>query len=309
MSNFKQPLGGTELMYHELQSRLDPKYFEKFSIFNYANSADMSKHTIYWNQLSYDQAAVQFLRDIGYLDAIKSFVFVSHWQAESFRKMFNIPSNKIHVIQNACIGVKPVLEPEPGDQRSKEKIKICYTSTPWRGLNVLLGAWKLLNRDDCELHVFSSTKIYGEQFAAEHESHYDPLYKLCKALPNVIYRGSIPNDELRNELSDFRILAYPCTFEETSCISVIDALCAGLRVVTSSIGALPETTEGWANVYSYVDDIDLHMQRFAEILNKEIDIIASGIYNRRLFVQSKLYGSKWSWDSRITEWTEYLKSL
>ena len=76
---FDKPKGGTELMYDELMKRLPDNYREQFSIFNYLPHADFSKKTIYWNQLSYDQEAVQFLKDPQYIDQIDHFVFVSHW--------------------------------------------------------------------------------------------------------------------------------------------------------------------------------------------------------------------------------------
>ncbi len=38
-----KPLGGTELMYNELMSRLDPKILERYSIFNYISNADFNK--------------------------------------------------------------------------------------------------------------------------------------------------------------------------------------------------------------------------------------------------------------------------
>jgi hypothetical protein len=68
--------------------------------------------------------------------------------------------------------------------------------------------------------VFSSCKIYGKDFA-KNDVQYLDLYEKCNQLPNVFYRGSIPNEELRNELPSFDILAYPNTFEETSYIAKI----------------------------------------------------------------------------------------
>jgi glycosyltransferase involved in cell wall biosynthesis len=300
MAMFDTPLGGTELMYNELMRRLPDTYKERFSIFNYLPNADFSKKTIFWNQLSYDQDAVQFLNDQKYIDQIDHFVFVSHWQSEMFRKIFNIPGYKTHVIKNACIGVEPKI------YTKSDTIKICYTSTPWRGLEVLLNAWELMNLENCELHVFSSCKIYGKDFA-KNDVQYLDLYEKCNQLPNVFYRGSIPNEELRNELPSFDILAYPNTFEETSCISVIDALSAGLRVITSNLGALPETTEGLARIYPYMMDNKKHSEKFTKILSEEIKLIKSG-----LFVptnQIGIYEPRWSWRTRIKEWKNFLNGL
>lgn len=298
-----KPIGGTELMYHELMKRLPQSYKDEFSIFNYWNYADHTKRLIFWNQLSYDQSAIQFLNNIENIDKIEQFVFVSHWQAEKFRQIYNIPGYKTAVIKNACIGT------EPKTVRNDNKVKICYTSTPWRGLDVLLNSWELLNPQDAELHVFSSCKIYGDDFAESEENKYEHLYDKCNSLPNVIYRGFTSNDTLRQELPSFDILAYPNTFEETSCIAVIEALSAGARVLTSSLGALPETTEGWANIYSYLPNKDIHAIKFAQLLNNEIQNVKTDTMTEFLKIQQHIYYSRWNWDFRFQEWITLLNTL
>jgi len=298
-----KPMGGTELMYEELMKRLPQEYKDKFSIFTYPANADDTKYSIYWNHLSYDQPSVQFLSEPTNVDKINNFVFISHWQSEQFRKVYNVPGYKTQVIKNACFDV------EQRKTGSREKVKICYTSTPWRGLDVLLHAWELANTTDCELHIFSSTKIYGKDFAINNENYYQELYDKCEALEGVVYRGFVSNEELRKELSSFDILAYPCTFEETSCIAVIEALSAGLRVVTSNLGALPETTEGWARIYPYLANKKLHALHFADILEEEINKIKSGELDSHLELQKQVYAPRWSWDQRIKEWISYLNTL
>ncbi len=297
-----KPMGGSELMYNELIRRIDTSVLDNVSIFNYPAYADVNKKTIYWNQLSYDQQSVMFLKEAGSIDVIDHFVFVSHWQSEIFRKTFNIPGYKTSVIKNACIGVSK------RKSGKRDKLKICYTSTPWRGLDILLGAWELLNPQNCELHIFSDTKIYGTDFANNEESKYQYLYDKAKSLNGVVYRGTISNEELRNELGEFDIIAYPSTFEETSCISVIDGLSAGLRVICSNLGALPETTEGWARMYPYLANPELHIEKFANILNEEINFVFSGGFDEISEIQSTIYSNRWSWDRRILQWNELLKS-
>jgi FkbM family methyltransferase len=300
---FNKPMGGTELMYEELMKRLPQFYKDRYSIFNYLPQADFSKTTVYWNQLSYDQEAVQALANPELIEKIDHFVYVSNWQAEKFRQVFGVPGFKTEVIKNACIGV------DTRQAGPKEKVKLCYVSTPWRGLDVLLDAWEILKPDNCELHVFSSCKIYGEEFANQSENLYQPLYDKCLQLPGVVYRGSIPNEDLRRELPSFDILAYPNTFEETSCIAVIEALSAGLRVVCSNLGALPETTEGFARIYPYLVDKKLHAEKFASILSYEIDYALKNKAASLLNLQVSSYKPRWSWENRIYDWINFLNKI
>jgi FkbM family methyltransferase len=299
---FDKPLGGTELMYNELMSRLPNAYKEQFSIFNYISQADFSKRTIFWNQLSHDQEAVQWLSDKNNIEHINNFVFVSNWQSENYRKIFGIPAYKSKVLKNAYARLSNV-------EKDTQKIKICYTSTPYRGLDVLLMAWEILNPRGCELHVFSSTKIYGTEFAATQEQIYEPLYQKCNELQNVVYRGSVPNDELLNELGSFHFMAYPSTFEETSCIAVIEAISNGLRVICSNLGALPETTQGWAHVYNYPENKEFHAIKLAEILHEEIEMLRRGYFQEASQNQKIIYSQLYNWDYRVFEWKQYLSKI
>jgi hypothetical protein len=76
--------------------------------------------------------------------------------------------------------------------------------------------------------------------------------------------------------------------------------------VTSSLGALPETTEGWARIYPYLMDKNTHADVFASILKEEIEAIRNGV---SLENQKKIYAPRWSWNSRINQWTNYLDTL
>ena len=302
MDTFDRPMGGTELMFEELQNRLTEEQKEKFSIFNYIQDADFDKFTIFWNQLSYDQEAVLFLSDPEMVEKIGHFVFVSHWQAEKFRQMFGIPGYKTSVIKNAAL---PTVRRKTG---KRDVVKLCYTSTPWRGLDVLLAAWETLKPENAELHVFSSCNIYGPEFA-KNDENFQGLYDKCEELDGVVYRGSVDNFSLRKELPYFDILAYPSTFEETSCISVIESLSCGLKVVTSNLGALPETTEGWARMYPVLNSPELHTLRFAKILNEEIEKIRENSEESHLSSQMSVYNTRWTWDFRINQWNELFNDL
>ena len=49
-------------------------------------------------------------------------------------------------------------------------------------------------------------------------------------------------------------MRYPNTFKETSCLCLIEAMSAGCVCVHSSLGALPDTSNGLTCMYEYTPD-------------------------------------------------------
>lgn len=114
-----------------------------------------------------------------------------------------------------------------------------YASTPFRGLNLLVQSWPRLRArvPEAELHVFSSMNIYG----AADSQEYQQLYAAAKALPGLHYHGAQNQRVIRETSRVCRVLAYPCTFPETSCLAAMEAMASGCVVVATALGALPET--------------------------------------------------------------------
>lgn len=279
-----KPQGGTELLVANLRKRVD------LSGINLIVSACLPLHhslpNIMWQHLNTDENAVQGLNDAEYVRGLDAIVFVSDWQRQKYLRVFNLPPEKCHVIRNA-------IEPIPVHKKPS-KIRLIYTSTPWRGLDRLISAYKQLNRQDVELHVYSGTKIYGQAFHDQSGAQFQPLYDALKTLPNCTHYDLATNAEVRQALQSAHILAYPNTWEETSCLSAIEALAAGCKVVTTRNGALTETCGDWAD-YATVED-------FAAALNKAIDEYS---YN---LDQVEYYNTAYGWDTRAKEWEAFLDS-
>ena len=300
------PLGGSELQWNALFSKLPAELLKNKNIIKSIcdpKTLVKDKINILWEQLSYDQPNVQALRDRKYVDDLDWIIFNSHWSYNQFRLRFKIPEYKTRVLQNF---IHPFPHPLKKDN---SKIKLIYTSTPWRGLAILMRTVEMLNekRKDFEVDIYSSTLLYGSEFYKVHEKKYQSLFDKCKEIPNINYKGYANNEEVRQALMKSHILAYPCIFEETSCLAAIEAMAAGCKVVTTNYGALPETCGRFARYICFEPNAQRLIDSYTEVLNEEMDNIFTEKTRNSLQLQANHYNTEWSIETRLKEWEAFLE--
>ena len=300
----KDSKGGSELLHNKLINKLNIDLLDDIDIVLNCTTDNLSnkKIIVNWQHLSWDQPCLeQLYRDYKF----DYYVFVSNWQYEKFRyfKKNYINEDNSLIIKNAVESVPYIEKP-----RTK-KYKLIYTSTPWRGLDVLLKSFSLLNRDDVELHIFSSTIIYGKQYDILFGSEYEDLYNVARSMKNVKYYGFASNDEVLEAVKESHIFSYPNTWEETSCMSALESAMSGCDLVTTNYGALYETLGDWSSYVNYNSDINKLALNFAKQLNKNIDNFWKEETQERLYEQHKYFKRHYSWDVRIKEWESFLKSI
>jgi len=298
------PKGGTEILRANLEKRINPKKYgiNLMTFFNHPDNLVSGKSNVLWNHQNIDQPSIVGLTDPEGVKELDGVIFVSNWQMENYRRIVDLPLDKCYVIKNA-------IEPIDWVEKPREKIKLVYTSTPWRGLDVLLHIFEELDRDDVELHIYSSTKIYGDKFDLENKLLFTDLFQKAKSMKNVVYHGYKNNDKVRSALQQSHILAYPSTFEETSCLAVIEAASAGCGVVTTNIGALPETSCGWADMTSIQSSLEEFSRRYISILDNAINQYWEK-YDKGVFLeQARFFNNHYSWDNRIGTWREVFAEI
>lgn len=300
-----RPLGGSEILNSNLLKYTGQDWQQKINlVLSVCDPAyiDSDRINVIWQHLAYDQGAIQGMIDARFIQAIDHFVYVSNWQLQQFNNRFATNLSQNHVIKNA-------IEPIEFKEKSNDKIKLIYTSTPNRGLEVLLKAFKIINRTDVELTVFSSNIIYGKSYSNQRAGQHDHLFHQCRTTPGITYRGYATNKAVRQALQQSHILAYPSIYEETSCLAAIEAGAAGCRIVTTNLGALPETCDSWATYvdYQYGDDLDELAERYAVTLNYEIDQYRKNNYNIK--DQSEWFNNYYSWNTRAQEWLEFFNKI
>jgi len=163
---------------------------------------------------------------------------VSEWHRRQFIENFNLSPDKVVGTRN---GFNPELVPPLIETKSTEAF---YTSTPFRGLKILLkDIFPAIRRrvPGMKLDVYSSMKVYGWKGDVDKAEHGE-IYKLTNQ-PGVAWPGSLAQPELLSRLSGKGFLLYPNIFDETSCIAAIEAQASGAVVVTSAKAGLKETVE------------------------------------------------------------------
>lgn len=299
------PKGGTEILKEQLIAQLPEESLDGINLIGsicHPSLVKEDKINILWQHLSYDQPNVRLMQDRKFVDSIDYFIYVSHWQYNKFREIYKIPEYKSFVIKNATHTFDTV------EKQKDNKIKLLYTSTPWRGLAVLIKSIEILNktREDFEVDIYSSTKIYGSKFDENEKDKFEVLFDKCKNTLNVNYLGYADNDSVRAAVQKAHIYAYPSIFEETSCLAVIEAMSAGCHVVTTNYGALPETCGEFATMIEFDSSGQNLIERYAETLNSVIDNYKNNLYKDDLEMQIKYYNKNYSWETRIQEWKNFL---
>ena len=293
-------MGGTELLTMELFKRLPKEYKDYFQfVVSRVNDLEEKPRLSWIHDLALDPSH-SLLTKPGGMNFFEKLIFVSHWQQQQFNTLLNIPYSNGVVIKNA---IDPISE----HQKNKtDTLQLMYCSTPQRGLDVLLTALDMLERRDFHLHVFSSFKIYGWD---QNDEPFEPLFDKCKSDDRITYYGSVPYDELRQHWTNMHILAYPSTWQETSCRVAMEAMSAHCAVVTSNWGALPETCGEFGYVYPYTEDKLEHAERFADALEDVMDEYWSDETQKNLDNAQEYSYTHYSWSKRIKQWTYFLDNL
>ncbi|MDD4866090.1 MAG: glycosyltransferase family 4 protein [Mycobacterium sp.] len=264
---------------------------------------------ILWTGHAHDQPFVAALAQPEIRARFDGFAMVSEWQAACFHQAFGLDPARIAILRNAVgpaftdlFGGDAILAAKTGPPR------LCYTSTPFRGLDRLLAAFAHIRAavPDAHLEIYSSMAVYSALL-----DPYQPLYEMARDSPGVTYHGSVAQPALARALRSATMLAYPNTFPETSCIAVMEAMAAGCAVVTSDLGALPETGAGFIDLMAPLADPHAHAEAFA---GRVIDLLAAREADptgteAHLQAQVAYAVAENNWARRAEQWSTWFSML
>ena len=172
----------------------------------------------------------------GFAKYVDKIVCISPFHQQHFLKEYKI--------ENSIVIDLPVRTMDYDDKDIKKvKNRLIFTSVPRRGLDILCKMWGSIQKQvpDVSLVITSDYRLWGTPFPQDEEYRVNWLTHATSA---VSYLGAISRSRLIEEQLKADILAYPCVYDELFCITVTEAMYAGVYPITSGVGALPTTNAG-----------------------------------------------------------------
>lgn len=234
--------------------------------------------------------------------------FAGKFFQEYYPHLFMELKNRLVVTRNGISTSR--FKPEVAGLPAKRPAKFFYSSSPDRGLDVLLHMWPEIKRirDDAELHVYYGFDTW-QRMAARSKNRQNALRIgwFAEKLKNmssegIAFHGRVGQAELAEAQMSSTLWLYPTSFLETSCITAMEAQAAGAVPVTTAIGALPETAK-----HGVLLDGPATSERYrAEFLG-----MVKGLLGPNSAVREKLAlaGRDWamsslSWEDVAREWEQ-----
>jgi glycosyltransferase involved in cell wall biosynthesis len=302
----KEPRGGTELQIELLEKYVGKEILNQVQItVSVPEKIPLSKNkpNILWQHNSYDQPNLApWFKDKANHKKYDWYVFNSHWCFEKFRYNFDIPAEKCVVIKNGVEQITPRPAYKKGDP-----IKLIFHPTPWRGLNVMLAAMQMVKNPLIHLDVYSSCEIYGQAFKEANDKQYQSLYDQAKQLKNVTYIGYKPNEYIREHLKDYHMFVYPNVWEETFCLTALEAMAAGLYTMVTNHGALFETCAEYAAYIPFEKDFVRLAQKTAFMIENAAVSLHEPEIEEHMKLQIEYVNRFYKWEKKAHTWTQFLK--
>lgn len=257
----RSAMGGTEQMRNRLLDYVNSDLLNQVAIhFSRVRTIYQDVPNIFYAHDLAEDPENNILFNDGWKN-FKKIIFVTNWQKDTYIKRFELPSEMCIVIENA-------IEPAYYAQKTSDKIKLIYHTTPHRGLALLVPVFEALAKrpefkDRVHLDVFSSFEIYGWK---QRDANFESLFERLQKHPNATYHGTQPNSVVRDYLSRAHYFPYPCIWKETSCIALIEAIGHKVVAVHPDYGALGETAGTNTVMYDWVDNQQKHAEIFYNIM-------------------------------------------
>lgn len=236
-----------------------------------------------------------FFYDESITKNVKAYVVQSEFHKKDLVKNFGADPKKVFVLNNA-------FEPIEYVEKRTDHVNFIYTPQGSRGLDILLESFSKIKDSNISLTVHgcscSNCLQESNNFSGRDDSRVD-------------FVGYTDHNTYIRNLQQANVLAYPCKFEETAGIAVMEAMSAGVKVICTDLGALPETTMGFAKIVrGFPREIykqRIKRKKYIRIFTKEMKKAIRQIRNNKFdpSAQVKAINERFSWKNTEKQWIDF----
>jgi len=213
-------------------------------------------------------------------EKFRAVICVSEWQKENLLQNSRVDKESIYVSRNA-------IHPKRFLNHSIERIpfRFMFSTDPTRGLQKFLDMVPLIKSryPQSTFHVITRIKMVTEE-----------MMKIINE-NNIFLCDRVTQEKLVIELLKTDVWLYPSIFDETYCISVVEAMASGCLVATANNGALSEIV-GDRGVCCKND----------ELFEKLCEVLDNPDKKEKIIEKSYEWALKQDFHSLALEWKKYL---
>ncbi|MEE8323009.1 MAG: glycosyltransferase family 4 protein, partial [Candidatus Bathyarchaeia archaeon] len=205
---------------------------------------------------------------------------VSKWFKEQIVECWNANPNIVTPIHNGVdyslfdeFELKDNSLPQPEGATGlysdeQKEINLIYSSRPERGLDNLVAPGGIMEQLLEKAPHVKLTVCGYEHPVPQLDGMYAFLRERIDQLSNCEHIGALTKRDLVEFMcTKADVWCYPTEFEEVSCITAMEAMAAGLSIITTNIGALPETLGDYPNAVIFDADKGVDIGKFVERLS------------------------------------------
>ena len=158
---------------------------------------------------------------------------------------WGVPASHFCHIYNSVPGNIRSLRSSPREPHDHVRFGFLGSLYPPKGVHVLIEAFKQLNSDQAELHIWGDAPNPGAQ------AYADQVRAQGRHVANLVFEGGFAPGELPSVLRQTDVLVVPSTWYENNPLVILEAFAAGIPALAGDIGGMAELVQDDLNGLQY----------------------------------------------------------
>jgi hypothetical protein len=235
----------------------------------------------------------------------KKIFCMSEYQAELYSNYFPMLKN---IIKVHGLGI----DEHVNKNIKKIKHKFIYSSFANRGLLPLLQLWpNIKNRyKDATLHIYTDISLdsnAGIWVNNVYKEGVEAIKTLLRISEGIEYHGWVNKQTLQEAWLSSDIWLYPCIFNETFCLTALEAAITKTLAITTDLAALKETVGDRGVLLDIIDINDpLNPEWRLKTLPKIFEAIENNEKRNDMIERNYEWAKKLTWENKTKQFLQNL---